>query len=213
MPEFRIPDEFTRKTGVMLNRGQVAVDPRLDEIITEAYLSNEKHLEKMFLISLRDLNKRGVFSRRYTDRQVRDYVTYLLLEIKSRRSSRNRARLGNGPVCEPSDVDVISGPVCFPSDAITDVDAISPSDAESHSNVLAFANAGVAATTEIFALATVFALVFVAGFPARRPIETDYPPNFPNSTALATLSKLTAFASELMLHVENLDSLEYEGKV
>src|SRR4051794_10618527 len=76
MPEFNIPDDLTRKTGVMLNRGQVAVDPRLDEIITEAYLANEKHLEQMFLISLRDLNKKKVFTKKYTDRQIRDYATY-----------------------------------------------------------------------------------------------------------------------------------------
>lgn len=117
IPKFKIPEKSARRTAEILNQDRVGVDPQVKKIVTAAYLKNEKILRQMFLLTLRDLNRHGVFSKRHPDNQIKDYVERLLVQIRRRRPLRERRLAYDGPVCEPVDVE---GPVCFPSDAIID---------------------------------------------------------------------------------------------
>ncbi len=167
-----------------MDRGLIKVDPEVDQIITKAYLKDEKHLRTIFLMSLTDLNKKRVFSRRFTTKEINDYVENVLLQIRKRRPIRELPMLDRfGPsygagyvsrqmeesdaaVCYPSDVDLEadSGGVCYPSDVETEADTGSDSGSNAASTVEVAAEATAAGVTEVIALATVALPVFVFGF-------------------------------------------------
>ena len=233
MPQFEIPKDLEKKTLAALDRGRIKVDPMVDEIILKAYLKDEKHLRTMFLLSLTDLNRKRVFSKRFTDKEIHAYVEKVLLRIRKRRPIREMPVLDRfgprygvgfvgegdadaGGVCFPSDVDTEAdaGGVCFPSDVEVDGGAEADSGSNAASTVEVGAWASAAAATEIIAVATVAIPVFVLGI---SPVLFDqmvdtYPSDRPRLKAIATMAKLFSFASDLALHAQNLERHGSFGK-
>ena len=88
-PKLKVPEEWKQKTRDGLRRGLIRRDQRIDELALEAYWNDEKRLRTMMLVTLRDLNKQGILQKRYSAKDLSEYVDKVMECIRQRRPLRD----------------------------------------------------------------------------------------------------------------------------